>query len=306
MSNIGNSRVVLVTGSSTDIGYETSLALARNGFMTCATMRDNKKSGDLEKIARKENLRIKIFEMDVDKDNSVYSAVEQITTEFGKINILVNNAGFGLFGAFEDFSMHEIKNQFETNVFGVIRVIREVLPTMRQQKSGIIVNISSISGLAGVPTQSAYCATKFAVEGLTESLSFELESFGIKLILIEPGVINTEFVKDLVVPSNKYRIDKNMEFVSSSSESEKKKSLSLYSNMVDKFLSFYYNAMSHAPHPALVSDKIIQAIANSSKSENETTPMRIAVGKDSKEYSKLKKELSDKDFHELLRKNLLR
>jgi len=306
MSNIGNSRVALVTGSSTGIGYETCLALARNGFVTSATMRDNKKSGDLEKIARKENLRIKIFEMDVDKDNSVCSAVEQITTEFGKINILVNNAGYGLFGAFEDFSMHEIKNQFETNVFGVIRVIREVLPTMRQQKSGIIVNISSISGLAGVPTQSAYCATKFAVEGLTEALSFELESFGIKLILIEPGVINTEFVKDLVVPSNKYGIDKNMEFVNSSYESEKKKSLSIYSNVVDKFLCFYYNAMSHAPHPSLVADEILHAIANSSKSENEATPIRIAVGKDSKEYSKLKKELSDKDFHELLRKNLLR
>jgi len=265
-----------------------------------------KKSKGLERIARNENLQIKIIEMDVNIDRSVYEAIEKITTEFGKIDILVNNAGYGLFGAFEDFAMDEIKNQFETNVFGVIRVIREVLPTMRQQKSGIIVNISSISGLAGVPTQSAYCATKFAVEGLTEALSFELESFGIKLILVEPGIINTEFVKDLVVPSNKYGIDKNMEFVNSSYESEKKKSLSIYSNMVDKFLSFYYNAMSHAPHPSLVADEIIQAIVNSSKSENEATPIRIAVGKDSKEYSKLKKELSDKDFHELLRKNLLR
>jgi len=97
-----------------------------------------------------------------------------------------------------------------------------------------------------------------------------------------------------------------MEFVSSSYESEKKQSLSICSNMVDKFLSFYYNVMSHAPHPSLVADEIIQAITNSPKSENEATPVRIAVGKDSKEYSKLKKELSDKDFQELLRKNLLR
>ena len=101
--------------------------------------------------------------MDVNIDRSVYEAIEKITTEFGKIDILVNNAGYGLFGAFEDFAMDEIKNQFETNVFGVIRVIREVLPIMRQQKAGIIINISSISGLVGVPTQSAYCATKFAV-----------------------------------------------------------------------------------------------------------------------------------------------
>ena len=209
MSNIGKSKVAIITGSSTGIGYETCLALARNGFVTCATMRDKKKSGDLGRIARNENLQIKIFEMDVDKDNSVQAAIEKITTEFGKIDILVNNAGYGLFGALEDFSMDEIKNQFETNVFGVIRVIREVLPIMRRQKNGIIINISSISGLAGVPTQSAYCATKFAVEGLSEALSFELESFGIKLILIEPGVINTEFVKDLVVPSNKYGIGRN-------------------------------------------------------------------------------------------------
>jgi NAD(P)-dependent dehydrogenase (short-subunit alcohol dehydrogenase family) len=306
MSNIGKSKVAIITGSSTGIGYETCLALARNGFVTCATMRDNKKSEDLGRIARNENLQIKIFEMDVDKDNSVQAAIEKITTEFGKIDILVNNAGYGLFGALEDFSMDEIINQFETNVFGVIRVIREVLPIMRRQKNGIIINISSISGLAGVPTQSAYCATKFAVEGLSEALSFELESFGIKLILIEPGVINTEFVKDLVVPSNKYGIGKNSELVSPSYDGEKKKSVSLYSNTVDKFLSFYYNAMSNAPHPHLVADEIIQAIANSSNSEIGATPLRIAVGKDSKEYSKLKKELSDKDFHELLKKNLLK
>ncbi len=306
MSNIGKSKVAIITGSSTSIGYETCLALARNGFVTCVTMRDNKKSGDLGRIARNENLQIKIFEMDVDKDNSVQAAIEKITTEFGKIDILVNNAGYGLFGALEDFSMDEIKNQFETNVFGVIRVIREVLPIMRRQKNGIIINISSISGLAGVPTQSAYCATKFAVEGLSEALSFELESFGIKLILIEPGVINTEFVKDLVVPSNNYEIGKNSELVNPSYDGEKKKSLSLYSNTVDKFLSFYYNAMSNAPHPHLVADEIIQAIANSSNSEIGATPLRIAVGKDSKEYSKLKKKLSDKDFHELLKKNLLK
>ncbi len=306
MSNIGKSKVALVTGSSTGIGYETCLALARNSFVTCATMRDKKKSRDLERIARNENLQIKTFEMDVGIDRSVYEAIEKITTEFGKIDVLVNNAGYGLFGAFEDFSMDEIKNQFETNVFGVIRVIREVLPIMRQQKAGIIINISSISGLAGVPTQSAYCATKFAVEGLSEALSFELESFGIKLILIEPGVINTEFVKDLVVPSNKYGIDKNRDLVSTSYDGKKKKSLSIYSNTVDKFLSFYYNAMSHAPHPHLVADEIIRAIANSSNSENGATLLRIAVGNDSKEYSKLKKELSDKDFHELLKTNLLK
>ena len=306
MSIIGKSKVALVTGSSTGIGYETCLALARNGFTTCATMRDSKKSGDLERIAKKENLQIKIFEMDVDKGKSVRSTIKKITTEFGRIDILVNNAGYGLFGAFEDFLIDEIKNQFETNVFGVMRVIHEVLSTMRQQKSGIIINISSMSGLAGVPTQSAYCATKFAIEGLTEALSFELEPFGIKLILIEPGVINTEFVKDLVVPANKYTVEKNNKPLNPFHLSEKKKSSSPYSDTVDKFLFFYYNAMSHAPHPQIVADKIIDAIDNLYNKGNEAVLFRIIVGEDSKQYSKLKKKLSDIEFHELLKKNLLK
>ncbi|TVP41975.1 SDR family oxidoreductase [Candidatus Nitrosocosmicus arcticus] len=220
MSNNDKSKVALVTGSSTGIGFETCLALARSGFVTCATMRDKKKSGNLEKIARNENLQIKVFDMDVDNDNSVYDTIEKIIMEFGKINVLVNNAGYGLFGALEDFSMDEIKNQFETNVFGVIRVIRGVLPIMRQHKNGIIIKISSLSGLAGIPTQSAYCATKFSVEGLSEALSFELEPFGIKLILIEPGVINTEFVNDLIVPTNKYGIDKSETLVNPSYNNE--------------------------------------------------------------------------------------
>jgi NAD(P)-dependent dehydrogenase (short-subunit alcohol dehydrogenase family) len=175
MSNNDKSKVAHVTGSSTGIGFETCLALARNGFNTCATMRDKSKSRILEKIARSENLQIKVFEMDVDRDNSVCDTIEKIVTEYGKINVLVNNAGYGLFGALADFSMDEIKNQFNTNVFGVIRVIRELLPFIRLQKNGIINNISSLSGLAGIPTQSVYCAKKFAVEGLSETISFELE-----------------------------------------------------------------------------------------------------------------------------------
>lgn len=306
MSDNDKSKVAVVTGSSTGIGFETCLALARNGFDTCATMRDKTKSRILEKIARSENLQIKVFEMDVDKDNSVYDTIQKIANECGKINVLVNNAGYGLFGALEDFSMDEIKNQFDTNVFGVIRVIREVLPMMRQQQNGIIINISSLSGLAGIPTQSVYCATKFAVEGLSEALSFELEPFGIKLILIEPGVINTEFVKDLIVPANKYGIDKRGGLVGPSYNNERRIPLSIYSNTVDKFLSFYYSAMRDAPHPHVVADEIVRAIANSSSNDDNNTPLRSSVGNDSKEYSKLKKELSDKDFHELLKKNLLK
>lgn len=126
--------VAVVTGSSTGIGFETSLALSRKGFRTCATMRDTQKSVHLENIARQEELPIKVFEMNVDKDNSVISTIQKIVNEYGRIDILVNNAGYGLFGALEDFTILDIKKQFETNVFGMVRTIQNVLPTMRLQK----------------------------------------------------------------------------------------------------------------------------------------------------------------------------
>lgn len=200
--------VAVVTGSSTGIGFETSLMLARNGYFTYATVRDLQKSKEIERIVQQENLPIRIDEMDVDNDNSVKTTIDKIISERDRIHILVNNAGYGLFGALEDLPMEEIKRQYETNVFGVIRVSQNVLPIMRSQRDGIIINISSLSALAGIPSQSAYVSTKFALEGLSESLSFEVETYGIKIILIEPGVINTGFVDDLVVP-DKYNINKN-------------------------------------------------------------------------------------------------
>lgn len=200
--------VAVVTGSSTGIGFETSLMLARNGYLTYATVRDLQKSKEIERIVQQENIPIRIVEMDVDNDNSVKTTIDKIISERDRIHILVNNAGYGLFGALEDLTMEEIKRQYETNVFGVIRVSQNVLPIMRSQRDGIIISISSLSGLAGIPSQSVYVSTKFALEDLSESLSFEVETYGIKIILIEPGVINTGFVEDLVVP-DKYNINKN-------------------------------------------------------------------------------------------------
>src|ERR687896_417173 len=224
--------VAVVTGSSTGIGFETSLMLARNGYFTYATIRDIQKSKEIERIAHQENLPIRIVEMDVDNDNSVKMTIEKIISERNRIDILVNNAGYGLFGALEDWPMEEIKRQYETNVFGVIRVSQIVLPIMRSQRDGIIINISSISGLAGIPSQSVYVSTKFALEGLSESLSFEVETYGIKIILIEPGVINTGFVEDLVVP-DKYKINKNRQAVQKAVNRDNN-SLSYYNKKIEK------------------------------------------------------------------------
>ena len=163
-------KVSVVTGSSSGIGYETALILARNGFITYATMRDTKKGLSLNSVAKKENLQLKILQLDVTDESSVNKAIKSIYAESEQIDVLVNNAGYGLVGAFEDISMDEIKLQFETNFFGLIRVTQAVLPIMRNQNSGKIVNISSGAGRFGFPTGSIYVSTKFAVEGLSESV----------------------------------------------------------------------------------------------------------------------------------------
>src|ERR687891_2553231 len=195
-----NHKVAIVTGSSTGgIGYETSLILARNGFLTYATMRNLNKSENIKLLATKENLPIQIKQLDVTDDLSVTNAIQSISSEAGRIDVLVNNAGYGLNGAFEDLAMDEIKAQYETNVFGLIRTTQAVLPIMRRQESGTIVNISSGAGRFGFPGASAYISTKFAVEGLSESMSYELEPFGIKVVIVEPGVIRTNFKKNSVI-----------------------------------------------------------------------------------------------------------
>ena len=147
--------VAVMTCSSTGIGLETSLTLARNGFLTYATMRNLNKSENIKLIATKENLPIRVKQLDVTDDASVKNAIQTILSETGRIDVLINNAGYGLNGAFEDLAMDEIKAQYETNVFGLIRTTQAVLPIMRRRKSGTIVNISSGAGRFGFPGGSA-------------------------------------------------------------------------------------------------------------------------------------------------------
>jgi short-subunit dehydrogenase len=131
--------------------------------------------------------------------NLLKKQIEKISNEQETIDVLINNAGYGLVGALEELSIEEIKEQFETNVFGVIRVIQEILPIMRKQRHGTIVNISSVAGRIDFPLTSAYVSSKFALEGLSESMTYEIEPFGIKVILIEPGVIKTNFDGNLKI-----------------------------------------------------------------------------------------------------------
>ena len=157
-------KVALVTGSSSGIGLETVLALARDGYETFASMRDVSKSGELEYAAKKENLKIKIINLDVDKEDSIVAAIKKISSECGRLDVLVNNAGYGQFGCTEDVTLEDFRKQFETNFFSIVRIIQEVSPIMRNQKSGTIVNISSVVGKIGLPGSPAYISTKFALE----------------------------------------------------------------------------------------------------------------------------------------------
>jgi NAD(P)-dependent dehydrogenase (short-subunit alcohol dehydrogenase family) len=185
--------ITLITGSSSGIGLATSLYLARRGYTVWATMRNLEKASEIRKIIESERLPIELAQLDVCDDSSVKEAVAQILQKSGRIDVLVNNAGYGLRGAIEEVSLDEWKRQFETNFYGVIRVTQAVLPQMRAQRSGAIVNISSVLGRMAIPFSGPYTASKFALEGLTETLRYELAPWNIKVVLIEPGFIATNF-----------------------------------------------------------------------------------------------------------------
>ena len=183
---------VLVTGSSTGLGREIALHLAKHGFRVYATMRDLRQADGLLASARERNTQLRVLPLDVIDHDSIESAVRTILAENGSIYAVINNAGVGLRGYFEDLADEEIRQVFEANVFGVMAVTKAVLPYMREAGRGRIILISSIGGRIGSLGVSAYCATKFALEGFGESLFQELAPLGLRVVLIEPGIIKTE------------------------------------------------------------------------------------------------------------------
>jgi NAD(P)-dependent dehydrogenase (short-subunit alcohol dehydrogenase family) len=321
--------VAVVTGSSAGIGFETCLLFARSGIRTYATMRDLVKADLIKNIAEKEKLPLKVIQMDVDKDESVAEAFKQICEDDDvgmRIDILVNNAGFGLFGALEDQSIEHIKKQFETNLFGAIRTTQQVLPIMRNQRNGTIVNISSIAGQIGFPASSVYNSTKFALEGLSESLAYEIEPYGISIILIEPGVINTDFVKNIIIPGNTRSISSSLLSSSSPSASltvvassssigstkysdnpKSQREITEYGNVVERFLSHYYPAMRNAPDPKEVAKLVLESIEDSvvSAKEGAYNFFRYPIGEDAKLYADAKRKMSDSELHSFVAKRTL-
>jgi len=183
--NANTGRVALITGCSSGFGLLTATELAAAGFLVFPTMRNlSRRPKDLDGFD--------VLELDVTKPASVRAAVETVVQKAGRIDVLVNNAGMGIGGFFEDCTDEEIRAQFETNFFGLVEMTRQVLPIMRKQGGGRVINLSSIGGLLGSPVIAAYSATKHAVEGFSESLAIEVAGFGIRIVLIEPGMYRTE------------------------------------------------------------------------------------------------------------------
>ena len=273
-------KVALVTGSSSGMGFATAIMLARAGIHTYASMRNLKKSKTITELASTENLPLQVVQLDVNDKKSVKEAITKIVTEKERIDVLVNNAGYGLFGSLEDISIEELKAQFETNFFGVIRVTQLVLPIMRKQKSGTIVNVSSVGGRIGLPVLSAYHSTKFALEGLSESMSYELEPFGIRVVIIEPGVIRTNIM--------------NSSIIAKKAQDPK----SPYFSLIQKVENNFKLMMENESSPP---EEVAKAILGVVTSEN--PQLRYTVGNNAATMIQARVSMSDNQFKKMIMQN---
>jgi short-subunit dehydrogenase len=267
-------KVILITGASSGIGKETAKLFQTKNWKVAATMRVPEKAEDLQKIAD-----IECFRLDVTDIDSIKSAINDTIEKFGRIDAVVNNAGYGLIGAFEAATQEQIEKQFQTNVFGLMNVCREILPYFRKQKRGTIVNVASVGGRITFPLYSLYHATKWAVEGFSESLQYEVEPFGIKIKIIEPGPIKTDFY------------DRSQDLT-------RKEGLTAYDLFIDKALPNMQKAGADAPDGSIVAQTIYEAVTDGTKK------MRYSVN--TKGILTARKFLPDSLFFRIVRSAILK
>ena len=235
-------KIILITGCSTGIGFDSAFALKKRGHRVIASCR---KVDDVTKLS---NMGIETVLLDVSDSDSINTAFTQVIawTE-GRLDVLINNAGYGQAGALEDISRHIIRKQFESNVFGLLELTNLVIPVMRQQGQGRIINVSSILGIISMPFRGAYNASKYAVEGLSDTLRLELDSSGIKVITIEPGPIDSKF-RDSVVDYSLKEIDLNKSFFNRQYQSmltayKQKKADSIFTKTTDAVIHCFIHAI---------------------------------------------------------------
>jgi short-subunit dehydrogenase len=258
------SKVALVTGASAGIGKDTAKLLAQKGYTVYGAARRTEKMQDWKKFG------VKLLAVDVTDEAAMVNGVNEIPQNEKRIDVLVNNAGYGSYGALEDVPLSEARYQFEVNIFGLARLTQLVLPTMRQQRSGKIINVSSVGGKFGEPHGVWYHATKFAVEGLSDSLRMELKQFGINVVVIEPGAIQTEWSG--IARDNLLKTSGN----------------SVYKNLAQKHAALLMNGDKMGSKPMVVAKTILRA------AESRNPKARYATGLGAKPIIFLTKILPDK------------
>jgi len=254
------------------MGRATSEYLAKNGFIVYAGTRDVKKLRDIK------DKNIIPLTLDITNQDSVDAAIKTIQIEHNKIDILVNNAGYGLVSTVEDVSEVEMFAQFNVNVFGVIRTTKAVIPLMRENGSGIIINISSFLGKIGLPLLTLYNSSKYAVEGITDSLRYELSDFNIRVHSIMPGFFDTKFARDNLVT--------NLETFDESSP---------YASMVANLAPVIVEQINNGNQPDEIGPMVLDII------NDKNYPARVTIGEKAKKFIPMKKELSDEDFERRVR-----
>ncbi len=257
---------IVITGSSSGIGKATAKYFAAQGWKVAATMRKPENETELNQI---EN--VSLYQLDVTSDDSIAQATEQIISDFGTVDVVLNNAGYGLIGPFEAASIEAIKRQFDTNVFGLMAVTRAFLPHFRENKAGMFLNVSSIGGLITFPLISLYHSTKWAVEGFSESLSYELGQLGIQVKLIEPGGVDTDFG------------GRSMDFAM-------KEDLTAYDEMVATFRENMTNSGLERSTAEFLAEEIYKATTDGKQQ------LRYVIGPDAEQLYAMRKEHGDDAF----------
>jgi NAD(P)-dependent dehydrogenase (short-subunit alcohol dehydrogenase family) len=257
---------VIITGTNRGIGLDAALAFARAGYKVFATMRNPEKAEALKKKVREESLNITLYAMDVDSDESVKLSMEAMQKENGPVDVLVNNAGIERHGSIEELTIADFKAVMETNYFGVLRCIQAVLPLMRRERKGCIINIASVSGRIATSPLGAYAASKYALEAISEALAMEVKPFNIRVGIVEPGIINTDMARDISYGGN-----------------------SIYPH-VNRFGGLFVASLK-APTPStLVADKILEI------AERETWILRHPVGPDAKPFLDWRASMTDEEW----------
>ncbi len=272
---------VMITGCSSGFGKLAALTFARQGHTVFASMRNLDKAGPLQDAAAAEGLKVAVVQLDVDDAASINQAVSEVIAEAGAIDIVVNNAGMEVGGPIEEVSDAEARRQFDTNVFGLLGVVRAVLPAMRERGSGVIVNVTSIAGLVAAPFGGLYAASKHAVEAISEALHYEVRPFGVRVALIEPGAFPTEFGAN-VIEASAFTTD------------------SPYRATADRFrVAFEKLTPEGEPaNPQLVADEIVRVATDDS------APLRTLVGSDGEMIMAVRTTTDFEGFEQTMRATL--